>query len=56
MEIKGHGSVLLTIADKDKEEAIQIAKRFQNIGFQLIATSGTAVAIEEAGIPVTNSW
>ena len=53
MTIKGHGSVLLTIANKDKQEAIQIAQRFQNIGFQLIATSGTAVAIEEAGIPVT---
>ena len=53
MTIKGHGSVLLTIANKDKQEAIQIAQRFQNIGFQLIATSGTAAAIEEAGIPVT---
>ncbi len=53
MNIKGHGSVLLTIANKDKQEAIQIAQRFQNIGFKLIATAGTASAIEEAGIPVT---
>jgi carbamoyl-phosphate synthase large subunit len=53
MQIKGHGSVLLTIANKDKQEAIQIARRFQNIGFKLIATSGTAAAIEESGIPVT---
>ena len=53
MVIKGHGSVLLTIANKDKQEAIQIAQRFQNIGFKLIATTGTAAAIEEAGIPVT---
>ena len=53
MKIKGHGSVLLTIANKDKEEAIDIAQRFQNIGFQLIATTGTAAAIEAADIPVT---
>lgn len=53
MTIKGHGSVLLTISNKDKQEALQIARRFQNIGFKLIATSGTAAAIEAAGIPVT---
>ncbi|MGM9925307.1 MAG: carbamoyl-phosphate synthase large subunit [Bacillus sp. (in: firmicutes)] len=52
IQMKGHGSVLLTVADKDKQEALAIAKRFHNIGFQLIATSGTAAAIQEAGIPV----
>ncbi|NME07536.1 carbamoyl-phosphate synthase large subunit [Psychrobacillus sp. BL-248-WT-3] len=52
MEIKDHGSVLMTISDKDKDEATDIAKRFHAIGFRIIATEGTAKAIQEAGIPV----
>lgn len=52
IQMKEHGSVLLTIADKDKEEALQLAKRFHNIGYQLLATSGTAALLQEAGIPV----
>lgn len=53
MNIKGHGAVLLTVANKDKQEALQLARRFQNIGFKLIATSGTADLIANAGIPIT---
>ena len=53
IKIQGHGSVLLTVSNKDKEEALQLARRFHNIGFKLIATSGTATSITEAGIPVT---
>lgn len=52
IQMKEHGSALLTIADKDKEEALQLAKRFHNIGYQLLATSGTAALLQEAGIPV----
>lgn len=52
MEIKDHGSVLMTISDKDKAEGIEIAKRFNDIGFRIIATEGTADAIQKAGIPV----
>ncbi|WP_313891349.1 carbamoyl-phosphate synthase large subunit [Psychrobacillus sp.] len=52
MEIKDHGSVLMTISDKDKEEGTEIAKRFNAIGFRIIATAGTAEAIQQAGIPV----
>ncbi|MFJ7970681.1 carbamoyl-phosphate synthase large subunit [Psychrobacillus sp. NPDC096389] len=52
MEIKDHGSVLMTVSDKDKEEAIEIAKRFNHIGFRIIATEGTAKAIQKVGIPV----
>ncbi|MFJ7856923.1 carbamoyl-phosphate synthase large subunit [Peribacillus sp. NPDC097206] len=49
--IQSHGTVLLTISDKDKQEALQLARRFHNIGFKLIATSGTANMLEESGIP-----
>jgi carbamoyl-phosphate synthase large subunit len=52
MKIKKFGTVLMTIADKDKKEALQIGKRFVSIGFQLMATSGTAKALQAAGIPV----
>ena len=52
MEVKDHGTVLLTVADKDKEEAIGLAKRFKAIGYQIMATGGTAKAFEEAGIVV----
>ncbi|TAA68720.1 carbamoyl-phosphate synthase large subunit [Planococcus salinarum] len=52
MEIKDHGTVLLTVADKDKTEAVGLAKRFKSIGYQIMATGGTAAAFEEAGIAV----
>ncbi|BAQ10453.1 carbamoyl phosphate synthase large subunit [Bacillus sp. OxB-1] len=52
MEIKGHGSVLMTVADKDKEETIGLAKRFRNIGYHILATEGTAKALKKAGISV----
>ncbi|WP_449539949.1 carbamoyl-phosphate synthase large subunit [Ferdinandcohnia sp. Marseille-Q9671] len=51
--IPKYGSVLLTVADKDKEEALEIAKRFHTIGYQLLATSGTASYLQKANIPVT---
>lgn len=52
MKIQPFGTVLMTVADKDKEEALQLAKRFTAIGYQLMATSGTASSLQAAGIPV----
>ncbi|WP_174733865.1 carbamoyl-phosphate synthase large subunit [Mesobacillus harenae] len=52
MKIQEYGTVLLTVADKDKEEALTLAKRFVNIGYSLMATSGTAKSLKEAGVPV----
>lgn len=53
MSIPTHGSVLFTIADKDKQEAISLAKRFYQIGFSILATEGTAHILQAEGIPVT---
>ncbi|RAK23299.1 carbamoyl-phosphate synthase large subunit [Anoxybacillus vitaminiphilus] len=53
IQIRSYGSVLLTIADKDKEEAIDLARRFHHIGYQLLATCGTAEALRAENIPVT---
>ncbi|WP_449619325.1 carbamoyl-phosphate synthase large subunit [Robertmurraya sp. Marseille-Q9965] len=52
MKIQPFGTVLMTVADKDKEESLQLAKRFAAIGFRIMATSGTAEAIKSVGIPV----
>ncbi|MBT2683099.1 carbamoyl-phosphate synthase large subunit [Bacillus sp. ISL-37] len=52
MKIQEFGTVLLTVADKDKEETLALAKRFSNIGYQLMATEGTAQYLETAGIKV----
>ncbi|MGI2327272.1 carbamoyl-phosphate synthase large subunit [Planococcus sp. YIM B11945] len=53
MEVKDHGCVLMTISDKDKEEAIGLAKRFKSIGYHIMATEGTANIFEKAGVRVT---
>lgn len=52
MKIQPFGTVLMTVADKDKEESLQLAKRFAAIGFRIMATSGTADSIKSVGIPV----
>ncbi|WP_214827053.1 carbamoyl-phosphate synthase large subunit [Exiguobacterium algae] len=46
MKIALKGNVLMTIADHDKEEALALAKRFDELGFRLMATSGTADRLE----------
>ncbi|MFN7250910.1 MAG: carbamoyl-phosphate synthase large subunit [Anaerobacillus sp.] len=53
MKIPTHGSVLFTIADKDKEEALELIRRFHRIGYHILATEGTAKQIQEENIPVT---
>jgi len=53
MEIKDHGSILMTVADKDKDEAVALAKRFTSIGYSILATGGTAEALQKAGISVS---
>lgn len=47
-----HGSILFTVADKHKEEASEMARRFHEVGFRIWATEGTAKFFEEQGIPV----
>lgn len=53
MNIPTKGSLLVTVADKDKEESLEIIKGFQRIGFCVIATTGTADYLEQAGLSVT---
>ncbi len=46
------GTMLLSIADRDKAEAISIIRELASIGYKLYATEGTAAMIKEAGLPV----
>ena len=50
MHLQNYGTVFATIADKDKEEALPLIRRFYNLGFNIEATSGTAKFLKENGI------
>lgn len=52
MNIPTHGTILFTVADKDKEEVEQLSQAFADLGFHLVATAGTAKTIKELGIKV----
>jgi len=46
------GAILISIADRDKPEAMPIIRSLASIGYKLYATEGTAAMIEAAGMPV----
>ena len=48
--LQNYGTVLATIADRDKEEALPLIRRFYNLGFNIEATRGTARFLKEHGI------
>ena len=50
MHLQNYGTVLATIADKDKEEALPLIRRFYNLGFNIQATVGTANFLKSNGI------
>ncbi len=50
MQVTNYGTVLVTIADCDKQEALPLIRRFYNMGFNIEATSGTAAFLKENGI------
>ncbi|MBA2276579.1 MAG: carbamoyl-phosphate synthase large subunit, partial [Chloroflexia bacterium] len=46
------GSILLTLADEDKTEALEMIEQLGRMGYKLYATEGTAALIERNGMPV----
>ena len=48
--VVNYGTILATIADKDKEESLPLIRRFYNLGFNIEATCGTAKFLREHGI------
>ncbi|MCI6044151.1 carbamoyl-phosphate synthase large subunit [bacterium] len=45
-------NMIMTVRDEDKEEATEIAKRFEALGYRIYATRGTAQTLKEAGVKV----
>ena len=50
MRLQNYGTVFATIADKDKNEALPLIRRFYNLGFNIQATPGTARFLKKNGI------
>ena len=50
MHLQNYGTVFVTIADKDKEEALPLIRRFYELGFNVEATPGTANFLKNNGI------
>ncbi|MFO1513056.1 MAG: ATP-grasp domain-containing protein [Verrucomicrobiota bacterium] len=46
------GKVFISVSDAHKAEAVQVAKEYVGLGFELIATGGTAAVLEKAGLAV----
>ncbi len=43
-------NMILTVRDEDKEEAVEIGRRFAKIGYRIFATAGTAAALKAGGV------
>ena len=50
IKLHSYGTVIATVADEDKEEALPLLKRFYDLGFNIAATIGTAMLLAEYGI------
>ncbi len=50
MNVANYGTILVTVADKDKEEALPLVRRFYELGFNIEATRGTANFLKSHGI------
>ena len=50
MKLQNYGTVFVTLADEDKEEALPLVRRFYDMGFNIEATVGTATYLKEHGI------
>ena len=50
IKMKEYGTVIVTLADEDKEEALPLVRRFYELGFNIEATIGTGTFLKEHGI------
>ena len=50
--LPSEGTVLLSLADRDKPAGLEAARAFAELGFELVATSGTAAFMESKGLPI----
>lgn len=52
MNIPEYGTILFTVADKDKQEAGELARGFAELGYKLVSTTGTAKYLQSLGLAV----
>ncbi|KUK10231.1 MAG: Carbamoyl-phosphate synthase large chain [Clostridia bacterium 41_269] len=52
IEIPSHCSILVTVADKDKEDCVEVVKGYAELGYSIYATEGTAKALMKHGLKV----
>jgi carbamoyl-phosphate synthase large subunit len=52
VKVPSCGTILVTLADKHKEETLPMLKKYYECGFNFFATSGTAAMLKEHGLPV----
>ena len=50
INVANYGTVFVTLADKDKQDGLELIRRFYNLGFNIEATKGTAKFLKENGI------
>ena len=50
MKLQNYGTVVVTLADEDKEEALPMVRAFYDMGFNIAATEGTAAFLKQRGI------
>ena len=50
LRVENYGTVFVTIADADKQDALELIRRFYNLGFNIEATAGTAAFLKRNGI------
>ncbi|MCQ2494030.1 MAG: carbamoyl-phosphate synthase large subunit [Lachnospiraceae bacterium] len=50
VQLPKHKQMIITVKDSDKAEAVQVAKRFEKLGYIIYATRSTAAALNEAGV------
>ena len=50
MKLQNFGTVFVTVADKDKNEALELIKRFYKLGFNIVATEGTSKFLKENNV------
>ena len=50
IKLPKYKNMILTVRDEDKEEAVEIGRRFERIGYRIFATRGTAEALKAGGV------
>ncbi|MDL2249563.1 carbamoyl-phosphate synthase large subunit [Lachnospiraceae bacterium OttesenSCG-928-J05] len=50
IKLPKYKNMIITVRDEDKPEAVEISRRFANIGYRIFATASTAAALNEGGV------